>query len=677
MKTKKMQPIGFLAHHENLEGFQDMEPDQENTLLRFDSGRRITFDDATHHLLALGTTGSGKSWSVMFPALFRLLKSGAFGLIIDIKGNFRLVLRPLAALPGRELDIIELGTSSSANPINIIKGMSRHQMRQFFENLTMQNFKGQSNNLDWHMKGVSGAADCGQLLLYLNEKYPDLQPDCRLISEMVNEPDDARKLYRLFKEKVYDASRLEHRRFIASIDNYRFHILNGGSSTSYSSRSATMDEQLSWGLQGVRDGLRNFINAPGIERNFCCSGAPGLDLADPILQGKIIVLRFELDTGPAGASLARMILSHFYSCIFSLGLHLPRERKSFVCIDEFQEVADLSSSRLSDSNFIALAREFNCCFIAATQSMSSLLARGSDVAAVTSFVSNCNQKILLYSDDEMTQALAAQHDPDVSLTQLASGEAFAITYDHKNRKHEAGLETLTEAYEAVKEAIKDAQPAMPAPIPANKVEENNLFKLAEWAEHELNEKKEEKPQEKEEGRQVEKKAMPETVMERVMARRAADEEREWQERRQKQREIRDRKLMKGTCGKLVSNFPEMFDCAKKDVTFAIPGGWEEFFVKVFNAFRATRLPVKIIDFHLVDGLPKAEGRPSYWGCKNDDGLDLLNMMLADAANLCVICGNSVTRLPGQDASPLMCEDCLKKFGLENVLMKRPDSYEDL
>lgn len=669
MKAEKERAIGFLANHGNPGKCRGNGREAEDVLLRFDSGRCITFDDATHHLLALGTTGSGKSASVIFPALYRLIGSGAFGLIIDIKGNFRWVLRPMASSLGREMDILELGTSASAIPINILKGMSRHQMRQFFETLTTQNIKS-SQSMDWHMKGVAGAADCGQLLLFLNEKYPNLQPDCRLISEMVNEPDDARKLYRLFKEKVYDGSRLEHRHFLSSIENYRFHILKDVPKTT-SSAGTTLDEQLSWGLQGVRDGLRNFINAPGIEKNFCCPGAPGLDLVEPILQGKLIVLRFDLDTGPAGASLARMILSHYYSCIFSLGLHLPKDKKSFVCVDEFQEIADLSSNRLSDSSFIALAREFNCIFMAATQSMSALLAKGADPAAVTSFAANCNQKIILYSDDEMTQAVAAQHDPEVLLTRLNPGEAFAITYDQKNRKHEAGLETLSEAYGSVKEVIKDVQPVVPESGLPNVGEEKSLFELAEWAERELNGKKEEKPEEKEEEKVPEKKAMPQDVMEAVMARRVVEEERE--KKRERQQKIRDRKLMKGNCGELVFNFPELFDSDGEEVSFAIPAGWEEFFMKVFHAFKATRLPVKVLDFQLIDGLPKAVGRPNYWGNKNDDGLELLNMMLAGAGNLCVICGYSVTRLAQQGTSPLMCDDCLRKFGLENVPMKRPDA----
>jgi type IV secretory pathway TraG/TraD family ATPase VirD4 len=58
-------------------------------LLRFDSGNSITFEDARHHMLVMGTTGSGKTASVVLPALSRLIEAGHCGVIIDVKGNLR------------------------------------------------------------------------------------------------------------------------------------------------------------------------------------------------------------------------------------------------------------------------------------------------------------------------------------------------------------------------------------------------------------------------------------------------------------------------------------------------------------------------------------------------------------------------------------------------------------
>ena len=80
---------------------------EEDCLLRFDSGCGITFEDAMHHLLIMGTTGSGKTAGTVLPSLFRLLMEGHCGLEGDIKGNLRAQVRALAARCGRATDIVE------------------------------------------------------------------------------------------------------------------------------------------------------------------------------------------------------------------------------------------------------------------------------------------------------------------------------------------------------------------------------------------------------------------------------------------------------------------------------------------------------------------------------------------------------------------------------------------
>ena len=57
---------------------------EEACLLRFDSGYGITFEDAVHHLLIMGTTGSGKTADAVLPDLLRLLQGGPSGLVGDI-----------------------------------------------------------------------------------------------------------------------------------------------------------------------------------------------------------------------------------------------------------------------------------------------------------------------------------------------------------------------------------------------------------------------------------------------------------------------------------------------------------------------------------------------------------------------------------------------------------------
>ena len=98
------------------------ESDPQECLLRFDSGNHITFEDARHHMLVMGTTGSGKTASVVLPALFRLIEAGHRGIIVDIKGNLRDQARAFARQCGREADLVEFGSASSATPLNLLSG---------------------------------------------------------------------------------------------------------------------------------------------------------------------------------------------------------------------------------------------------------------------------------------------------------------------------------------------------------------------------------------------------------------------------------------------------------------------------------------------------------------------------------------------------------------------------
>lgn len=45
---------------------------EEDRLLRFDSGNGITYEDAVHHVLIMGTTGIGKTAGVVLPDILRL-----------------------------------------------------------------------------------------------------------------------------------------------------------------------------------------------------------------------------------------------------------------------------------------------------------------------------------------------------------------------------------------------------------------------------------------------------------------------------------------------------------------------------------------------------------------------------------------------------------------------------
>lgn len=642
--------IGFIGNKEKILADAPGKAAPATALLHFDSGRVVTLDDATHHILCLGTTGSGKSTNLIFPALYQLFGNKSFGLIVDIKGTLRRHVKALARATGREADLVEYGTSPDALPLNLLNGINRHNLREFLQQLTTQNFQNNTHNLDWHLKGVASAADCGQLLIYLASVSNEFSLNMRLISEMINAPKDAQKLYAYYLENVYDNNDLEQRRFVDSINNNRFHVLKKVDNAS-SLGNATLEEQLSWGLQGVRDGLRNFLEAPGIEAKFCCPGAPALTFTDSILAGKIILLRFELATGPIGANLARTMLSNYYSCIYDLGITLPKDKKSFICIDEFQEIADLSNGRFSDASFIALAREYNCIFMTATQSMSALVAKGEETAAVTSFVSNCNQKIIFYNDDPLTQEIVSRHAPNLVLADLKPGEAFVSTYDATKREHAHGMDSLKNSYEAVHAILENAQTDNPRNLGERAAlpEQKSLFELTE-----------------------------DVKMKSATHNNRHGWTDEKSPREKKQEQVIRPPLSEGA-RMLLEKFSELFLENEDEICMNVPKGWLKATERALTAFKDVGMPVKIAGLRIYErGLRADIGK--YGGTDSMDAINVLNKFLKNADSLCIICGCPVKNTkPDEDeddladlydhthkASLQLCSACQKKFGLMNA-----------
>jgi len=445
-----MPQIGFVKPPQAQEASREIS--ERDCLLRFDSGKAITFEDGRHHTLVLGTTGAGKTASVVHPALRQLIMAGYCGLVVDVKGNMRAQVRALAKSCGREGDVVEFGSMPSATPLNLLRGMDEHAVCEFFTALVWQRLQGNLQNADWWLKGINQSADGVYALRLLAAKNPAfVEPTLVMIAELVNDLELGARVFRLFMLTAYDENDKEQRRFVRRIKADEFHLFN------YDAKKAADTDthyaaQVTWNLQGIRMAVRDVLAAPGVRQNLFAQGAPGLDARE---QNKIVQVCFGQDTGLVGAWLARIILSQYYKAVHDTGLTMAEGRYSFVCLDEFQDFADLSSSnRFSDANFIAWAREFKVIFLASTQSMAALANRGDSMAAVNAFVSNCNNRVLFYSDDPYTQEMAGHYDPKVRLNTLQPGEAFVCRYDSGSRKHAFGMEMLAQAYENTREILK-------------------------------------------------------------------------------------------------------------------------------------------------------------------------------------------------------------------------------
>lgn len=657
-RKDKDSHMGFIAQLKKKETRLAYRPNDAEILIAFDSGRSITFDDATTHMVVFGTTGSGKTSGVVLPCIDRLIAGGHGGLFIDIKGNLRAKILKLAEKYGRLINIVEYGTSPSAMKLNILSGMNRHRARCFFEVLVFHRYMDTNENGIWVMKGINQAADCVQLCLYLKAVDERSEPNLVLIQDMLDMPGIAHKLYQRFKKLVYDPKNQEHQRFVEAIESNRFHIFNKLDDTGRD--AVTIEEQRTWNLQGVRMGLRAFLDAPGIRENFCAPGAPGFNLKSVVTDNTILTLWFARDAGGPAAILARTLITSYYEAVKTHGLFRTNNKKSFICIDEYPEVADLSNSENSDANYISQGREFQGPFIAISQSMAALVAKGQSYAAVESFVSNCNNRIMLYTDDPFTQAMAYRYDPNANLKELEPGEAFVTRYDSKSRRHCQGYETLQQAFESTKELIGVNQFEMPAAnfTPQKQIGAFQLLEILKGKRRQRNKYSVNSPCTAEEGN------------------------------------------MSKTAHPIVDEFPGLFSENVGEIN--IPAGWLAHVRHVFSAYSISGLKPAIVSMAIKDSTLVAfdedydpdedrgessarherNRRPAFRQ-ENCDALGMLNSLLKPTSQMCIICGasnvlnnpKSRQRMSRYENMP-MCPDCLEKYSILPPLEIEPNMPED-
>lgn len=608
--------IGFLDREKDT-GTEETGKRPEDAAFTFDSGAFLTVDDLCHHLMVFGTTGSGKSDSVALPLAFNLMRKGFGGLICDIKGGMGDDIRRIAASLGRAGEIVEYGSGPEARRVNLLAAATRDGTRRLLEGLATKNH---NDSRSWAMKGAHNAADCIDLLNFLAPRFPDLAPSLALLAEMLDDFSGTSRLWEYFKKNVYNASNEEQARLVSSVENNKFHIFNfsreNGQSHSSSSKTS-WEEQATWNLQGIRMGLRSFLEAPGVSEHFSASGAPGLEMCWDVMADRKILVRFDPETGPIGAELTRMIVSQVYRTILST----TRERRGpfFVLMDEFQELADLSGARYSDKNFVALARSFGGIFIGLTQSLASIRCDGNWTAdAVESFVSNCNNVISFYSTDPATLEMAQRHDPGIFLGDMEPNHAFVVRYDKEKRRHVHGVETMNNEYGAMMRLMEGTgarQPcgcgigAVSAQADAPGVREKKSFASMVNS--------------------IAPREEPAAETQRTWARPTPGKE------EKKMADEKERKIEISEYGKgVTARFPAFF--AKTVYEVSVPAGWRQAFEGVLRMCADMDLKCEVERVCYSDGALRVTdgGRGTSIGY-------LLNGLLKPVSDICMVCGSAL------------------------------------
>lgn len=623
-----MAPIGFCA---KAPVQTKIEP-ASDAIVRFDSGVSISRAEGCYNTLVLGSTGTGKTSSVILPAIGALLENGHGGLVIDIKGNLTDQVRVLAKNRGRSEDIVEFGSSVNATRIDLLNGLSITQIRELLTVVATFQFGTMTQNLDWHVKGVSISTECVILLKYLNEKNGEIKPNLKNLVDLLNDWPLAARLFEHFKKNVYNDKNKEQRDFVNRVQSDNFNPLVYDKKRSGNN---TYNEQTTWRLTAIRNGLTEFLQNSSIVKNFATSGN-GLDIDDLIYnQKKVVVLRFDGTSGQVGAWLSRYVLSLYYKSVFENGLKLSNNEFTFLIGDEFQEFCDFhAGNRYNDNAFAAKSREYKNITIIGTQSVSSLQSRGASGSSVLEFLNNVNNRILFYCDDPITQDVARRYNEAVFLNEMDPGKAFIVKFDAKSRKHLQYVETTQHAHDLLKKELAD--------IPADT--EKNVEEIGEISSLEtILEAFEEKNKENE--KQTATLDIPK-VSSQFMSRRRFNEDDDDEELEQLRK-----KSIPENMRETVEKFPHFFKTARKNgrVSIQVPNGWITAFENALSAFERTGLEIDICNLNVGD-----EGGLCL-GMSNSANVSILDSFLEITSQLCPICGDVI-----QNKAKL-CKKCASEF----------------
>ncbi len=663
-----MQNIGFVQR-------KKVElPKLDNCLLSFDSGNGIDFSDACFHTIVLGTTGSGKTTNVVLPALSSFLKQNFCGLIIDVKGNLREKVHALAKEHKREEDIIEFGTSQSAMPLNLLKGLSRNEIFEYLKTLTTQSFDNRSLNLDFHIRGVQQLTDCAELLQLISEKYKVCSCNLKYLLDMLNDYSLAQSLYKFFKEVVYDEKNLQHQQLVNLVDSNNFHVLHFGALDLSIKDAKTYHTQLNFELSGPKIALQEFVQVPGIANAFANPEGDKIEMVEMLLKNKIVLLRFDVESGSVGAKLSRLLIEEYYKAIYMLGVEIASQHPSFICLDEFQEVADLSENRFSDMKFISQAREFKASFFASTQSLAAINIHYNSHVRVAAFVTNCNNRIFFYSDDIYTGEYA-----NFKLTNLSASKAYVQRYIASSRMRVEAVESFQNIYDKTQEILlrnKEGTPTVKENFQKDEIlplqQIANLYLIPVMRDKlQSDEKKAKLEQNKQEKRRKAMEKKTNNLNNKKNTIMSIDEANlEISNSYEESAESID-EISSSFIRKMLEEFPEYFVHAKPN-KLIVPFGWQKRVVESLRAIKKLEMKLDIESFSLAHQWLEASvhyNRNGFVIITDSQKLALVtfNEFLSSTINICSCCGKKnglEEKLIGRRHINI-CSDCMELGHEEN------------
>ncbi|HQR40269.1 MAG TPA: hypothetical protein PLF26_17940 [Blastocatellia bacterium] len=373
---------------------------------------KVTFGAASQNVLVVGGTGSGKTESVMRPALARLIETGCAGLVLDTKSDYS------ALAAGYADRIVLVGTCPGAQRVNVLAGMADERFRQWVSSLS-EGLTSTSNNGSYYAQQGEEAA----YTIWLCLKYGLGQPPT--LARLHKYLTDPRALCQALAARGEAGFPAPLRAQIDAERANSFSLLRFGGYFELNDTMADLSgrgpEQWSWSTNYLRNVLRPFAADPVLRAQLSADTELPISTLVYGLSRTIVLDVPQAVYGTAATAVSQLLRLQFMDAVRTSDpsrrreLGYGRDRFTFLLADEYQEHISASNrDPLGDASFFATSRSYGNINLVATQSISGLEARG-DAAAVEGLVGNCRTKVVLTVEDPRTIDLACSLVPGFGL----------------------------------------------------------------------------------------------------------------------------------------------------------------------------------------------------------------------------------------------------------------------
>ncbi|MHB1513739.1 MAG: type IV secretory system conjugative DNA transfer family protein [Acidiferrobacter sp.] len=337
--------------------------------------RALVFDaaDLGQNLLVLGGIGSGKTTSVIQPALLQCLAQGMGGLLFDIKGDFGVAAAGLANRTGRELIVVGPGRRA----FNLLRGLTPEAAAGFLKSALLLN--GAPGDPFWTETAVELCRNALGVLSFLPDRY------------------SLAGLYDyLFRDEVRAECDQRLRDEATGLAPAALRLLRGYQSY-HEGVFTRFDAKVVAGVLASAAQVLTPFTHPDLVDAFC----PPTDAVAIETLGAGAVFLVDLPLAVWGIG-AKVIYTFIKLRFFQYMQRRPATERSrlvlFLC-DEYQEVVSANKDGLSDLNFWDKGRAFGTVGIISAQSIASFYAALGDRDLADTLLQNFRQKLCLRTED--------------------------------------------------------------------------------------------------------------------------------------------------------------------------------------------------------------------------------------------------------------------------------------